>query len=31
MNWKKTTLIIGIIVLWFVLIRWVLPKCGVGT
>jgi hypothetical protein len=31
MSWKKATLITGFFVAWFVLIRWVLPMCGVGT
>jgi len=30
MNWKKI-IIVGIVVAWFVLMRWVLPNCGVGT
>jgi len=31
MSRKKTAIIIGFFVAWFVVIRWVLPMCGVGT
>ncbi len=31
MSRKKTAIIICIFVGWFVVIRWVLPMCGVGT
>jgi len=31
MGWKEIGFVIGILVLWFALNRWVLPRFGVGT
>ena len=31
MTFKELAFIAGVVVVWFVLNRWVLPKCGVST
>ena len=31
MGWKEWGILIGILVVWVVLTRWVLPWCGVPT
>jgi hypothetical protein len=31
MRWKEFGIFFGVLVVWFVLNRWVLPRFGVGT
>ena len=31
MGWKGTLFLLGVLVVWFVLNRWVLPRCGIST
>jgi len=31
MGWKELGLLLGVILVWFVLNRWVLPRFGVST
>lgn len=31
MGWKGILLLVGVLVVWFVLNRWVLPRCGIST
>ena len=31
MSWKEVGIFVGVLVVWFVLNRWVLPRFGVGT
>jgi hypothetical protein len=31
MSWKEVGFFLGVLVLWFVLNRWVLPRFGVHT
>jgi hypothetical protein len=31
MSWKELGVFLGVLVVWFVLNRWVLPRFGVST